>query len=101
LVKDRLMDAAKHGLALMEEGDEGAPKWDAGDERLGAVDGVEDPSELGVGVFGAEFFADDAVGGKFFGNESAKKFFGAAVGDEEPSEAPQPALVLPMAVSPV
>ena len=83
LAQNGLVNAAEHGLALVEEGDECAPKRDAGDERLGAVDGIEHPDELGVGVLGAKFFADDAVGGEFCGNEPAQEFFGAAIGGRD------------------
>lgn len=80
LVEDRLVNHAEDWLAAMKEGDEGREKRDAGDEGFGAVDGVEDPDEFGVGAIAAEFFANDAVGGKRFGDETAEKFLGAAVG---------------------
>lgn len=65
LTEHGLVDHAEDGLAVMEECDQGAPQRDAGDEGFGAVDGIEDPNEFGVGAIAAEFFADDAVGGKF------------------------------------
>ena len=81
LTEDGLVDAAEHGLAVMEEGDERAEERHAGDKGLGAVDGIKDPDEFCVGVFGAEFFTDDAVAGEFFADELAEKCFGATVGD--------------------
>src|SRR5690606_33007712 len=38
LVEDGLMDRAEHGLAAVQEGDEGAEERDGGDEGFGAVD---------------------------------------------------------------
>ena len=80
LVEDGLVDRAEDGLSVVKEGDERAPERDAGDEGFGAVDGIEDPGEFGVGVEAGEFFADDAVGREFFGDEIAEKLLGAAVG---------------------
>lgn len=81
LVEDRLIDTAEHGLPLMEEGDEGAPEGDAGDETFGAVDGVEHPDEFSVFVFVAVFLADDPVGGEFLVDALAHQLFGSAISD--------------------
>lgn len=81
LAEDGLMDRAEDGLALVQERDERGEERDSGDEGFGAVDRIEDPDEFGVGVFGAELFADDAMGGEFFGDAVAKELFGAAVGE--------------------
>lgn len=83
LTEHGLVNHAEDGLAVMEECDQGAPQRHAGDESFGAVDGIEDPNEFGVGAIAAEFFADDAVGGKFFGDEAAHECFGAAVGERD------------------
>ena len=77
------MNATEHGLAAVEQRDERAPERDAGDEGLGAVDGIEHPDKLGVGAVIAEFFADEAVTREFFRNEPAHEFLGAAVGDRD------------------
>ncbi len=61
LAEDRLIDAAEHGLPMVEERNQRAPKRDTGDEALGAVDGIEHPDEFGLLVFVAVFFTDDAV----------------------------------------
>ena len=83
LAEDRLVDGAEDGLAVMKERDQGGEERHAGDERFGAVDGIEDPDEFGVGVFVAEFFADDAVGREFFGDPTAEELLGAAVGERD------------------
>jgi hypothetical protein len=46
----------------MTQADQGDVQRDPGEERLGAVDGVEHPAELGVDVLGAELLAQDARG---------------------------------------
>lgn len=81
LVENRLIDAAEDRLPLMEEGDEGAPERDTGDETLGAVDGIEHPDEFGVLVFIAVFLADDPVGGKFLFDALAHQFLGSSISD--------------------
>ena len=47
--------------SLGEKADQRAPYRQAGDEGAGAVDRVEHPDVFGVGVFGPELLADDAV----------------------------------------
>lgn len=79
LAEDGLVDGAEDGLAVMEKRDERGEERHAADERFGAVDGIEDPDEVGVGVFVAELFADDAVRGKFFGNATAEELLCATV----------------------
>ena len=81
LAKNRLMNAAEHGLTLMQQCDERAEERHTADEGLGAVDRIEHPDELGVRIFGAEFFADNPVIGKSFGDEPTEKFLGPFIGD--------------------
>src|SRR5690606_27366310 len=69
-----------HGLSAMQEADEGGPERDAGDEALGAVDGIKHPSPFGLGAHVAVLFADDAVLRKAFGDQFAHHLLGAAVG---------------------
>lgn len=80
LTEDGLVNAAENRLAAVKEGEEGPKEGHAGDEGLGAVDGVEHPHPLGVGAIGAELFADDAVGGVTLGDKAAHKLLRAAIG---------------------
>jgi len=49
-------------------------------ERLGAVDGVDDPAEAGGTLGVAEFLAEEAVAGEVLGNQGADEFLGPPVG---------------------
>jgi len=60
----RNVDDAEHRRALPGQADQGAEQRLAGDKRLGAVDGVQIPDEIGVGADLAQFLAEDAVAGR-------------------------------------
>jgi len=62
LAGEGLVHHAVDRYALAGQPDQRAPDRDAGDEGAGAVDRVEHPDIVGVGVLGAEFLAEDAVG---------------------------------------
>jgi hypothetical protein len=63
------------------QGDQRAEQRPAGDERLGAVDRVEHPHELGVQPLAAVLLAEDAVGGVGRGDQLAHGGLGLPVGD--------------------
>ena len=69
LIENRLIDAAEHGLPIVEQGNQRAPERDSSDEAFGAVDGIEHPDEFGGLVFIAVLFTDDAVIRKLFVDE--------------------------------
>ena len=62
LAGERLVHHAIDRNALAGQANERAPDRDAGDEGAGAVDRVEHPNIVGVGILGAEFLAEDAMG---------------------------------------
>ena len=74
-----LADQAKQGLALVSEADQVAPEGQAGDEGPRAVDGVEDPDELGIGTVFAVLLADHAVIGVAGGDQATDFSLRAAV----------------------
>lgn len=80
LAERGLVDRAEDGLTVVEEADEGRPKGNAGDETLGAVDGVEHPGPFGVGVHVAVLFTNDAVLGEAGRDEVTHEFLRALVG---------------------
>ena len=56
---------AGDGAAVVEDADRRGVEREAVDEVGGAVDGVDDPDELVVGIgVGVDLLADDAVGGE-------------------------------------
>ena len=70
----------EHGLAGMFHADERAIQRHAVDERLGAVDRVEDPAKAARARPLGKFFAQDGVVGKGRGDAAAEEFFRPAVG---------------------
>ena len=56
-----MVDHADHRPPPVQQGHQDAEGGLAGDERLGAVDGVQHPHVFGVGAVGPVFLADDAV----------------------------------------
>lgn len=81
--EDGLMNGAENGLAAVEEPNERCEKRHARDEAFGAIDGIEDPEEVGVDVFLPEFFAKDAVVGVTFVDERPHPVFGSAIGNRD------------------
>ena len=81
LVQDRLVDQAEHRPAPTRQRDQRAEQRPAGDERLGAVDRVEHPDELGVGPHGPVLLAQDAVLRVGRLDQLAHPRLGLAVGD--------------------
>ena len=63
-----------------EEGDQGAPERNAGDERLGAINGIEHPGEVRAFVLRPELFPEDPVAGEHLGDPRAHQLFCPAVG---------------------
>src|SRR5512132_1222487 len=80
LAGERLIHHAEHRLARAQQGDQCAPGRHAADERLRAVDGIEDPDVFGVGAVLAEFLTDDAVVREGTANERAHRRFGRVIG---------------------
>ena len=64
------MNATEHGLTFMEQGNEGAPEWNAGDKTFCPIDRVEHPDEFSVFVFVAELFTDDTMGREFMADHA-------------------------------
>ena len=75
------MNRAESRLSLVKQCDERAKKRAGGGERLRAIDGIEHPHEIRVGVFGAELLPDHAVCGEALGNQFAQEFLRTAIGD--------------------
>ena len=69
------------GRPSMRERDQRAEQRPAGDERLGAVDRIEHPDELGVDPVVAMLLAEDAVVGMGGGDQLAHRRLGLAIGD--------------------
>ena len=92
--REWLMHHAVDRLAAPCQRDQRAPCRHAADEGFGAVDRIEHPDIFGVGSFGAEFFADDAVRRKRLLDQCAHGDFGSAVGGRHWIEAAGRTLVL-------
>ena len=63
LAQERLIQQADDASATVLQRDQRAPGRHAGDERLGAVDGVDDPGEAGIRALVPVLLAEDAVVG--------------------------------------
>jgi hypothetical protein len=74
------MHQAVNRGAVARQPDQGAPERQPGDEGAGSVDRVEDPNVLGVGTFGAELLAVDAVCRKGLLDELPHHGFAGTVG---------------------
>src|ERR1700728_1493022 len=88
------MHGAVERLAMPRQRDKRAPCGHAADERLGAVDRIEHPDVFGVGTFGGEFLAHNAVFGERPVDQSAHGRFRGTVGGRDRIEAARSALVL-------
>ena len=80
LTEGGLVDGPEDGVAVVQEADESGPERHAGDEALGAVDGIEHPDPFGLGVQSTVFFSDDAVVGESSRDHVAHDFFRATIG---------------------
>ena len=74
------MNHAGHRLAFVLDADQRAVQRHPVDERLRAVDRIDDPAEGAVAGPVGQFFAHDRIVGKGLGNAIAKMLFRAAVG---------------------
>ena len=74
----------------MAQADQHAPERQAGNEGAGAVDGVEDPDEFGVGPVLAIFLADHSMLGKALGDQFANRRLGAAICGRDRIEGVEP-----------
>ena len=72
---------AENGFAAMFDADHHTKDGNAADEGLRAVDGIEPPACFGVGICGAEFFAEDAVLRIVARDGIAQELFALAIGD--------------------
>ena len=79
-VQRRDADDAQHGHPGMFQADQRAIQGHAVNERLGAVDGVEDPAEAAPSRPLGQFLAQDGVVGKALGDAAAEVLFRPAVG---------------------
>ncbi len=77
--KKGLMDSTEHRLALVFKGNEGPEKRNPVSKAEGAVDGIEDPNEVGVGIFLTVFFTDNPVIGIGVVDKAANDLLGAPV----------------------
>ena len=93
LAGKRLMHHAVDRFAATGQCNQGAPRGQAADEGLGAVDRVQNPHIFGVGTFGAEFLAQDTVLRERPLDECAHGRFGGAIGGGDRIEAAGRALV--------
>ena len=75
-----LVQHADDSLALVLQRNQGAPGRHAGDERLGAVNRVDDPGETGTGPFVPVLLAENAVVGARLLDECADRGLCLAVG---------------------
>ena len=69
------------GSPIDLERDEHAVERHAADERVGAVDRIDDPAVARVAIVAAEFLADDGVIGKARVDETPQQLFRLAIGD--------------------
>src|SRR5208282_5971650 len=81
LTEGRMIDDAEDGAPFVKKRYEGAEEGLAGDEGLGAVDGIEHPDVGSARVLGAMLLADDAVVGEVRLDAPAHGRLGLAVGD--------------------
>jgi hypothetical protein len=75
------VDDADHRVAAHLESHEHAEERHAGDERLRAVDGVEDPAEVRVPLLQPVLLAEDRVRGERLADDAPQLAFALAVGD--------------------
>ena len=84
LLQHGLIQHAEHGFAVVEQRHQRAPQRLTRDERLGAVDGIEDPGPLlrsALAEFDALLLAEDGVRREPLADERAHGRLGALVGD--------------------
>ena len=80
LAEEGLVQHADDALSAVLQRDQRAPGRHAGNERLGAVDRVDDPGEAGIWPLVPVFLSEDAVAGARLFDQRADRGFGLAVG---------------------
>lgn len=94
LLRERLVDTAKHRVAMLQQGDQCTLGRHAAHEGAGAVDRIDDPDILRVVAFAAKFLANDAMIRCHLGEQRAHGLFGRAVGCGDGIEASVAELVV-------
>ena len=80
LAEEGLVQHADDALSAVLQRYQGAPGRHAGNERLGAVDRVDDPGEAGTWPLVPVLLSEDAVAGAGLFDQRADRGFGLAVG---------------------